>query len=98
MDCIKFVNEDKEVIVMDGTNLRLKAIESGVDIYKGITKLLNCRGNGKCGNCMVEVVEGSENLSPRTPVEEQKLKKKTATYRLACQTFVNGDVAVKTKP
>lgn len=52
MDSIKFVNEDKEVIVMDGTNLRLKAIESGVDIYKAMTKLLNCRGNGKCGNCI----------------------------------------------
>ena len=33
MASIKFFNEGKEVIVMDGTNLRLKAIESGVDIY-----------------------------------------------------------------
>ena len=98
MDKIKFVNENKEIVVMYGTNLRLKAIESGVDIYKGITKLLNCRGNGKCGNCMVDVVAGTENLSPRSSVEEQKLKKKPVTYRLACQTFVNGNVAVKTKP
>ena len=97
MDNIKFVNEGKEVAVMDGTNLRLKAIESGVDIYKGITKLLNCRGNGKCGNCIVEVVAGTENLSPRTSVEEHKLKKKPTNYRLACQTFVNGNMAVKTK-
>jgi ferredoxin len=95
---IQFLNEDKEVITMSDTNLRLKAIESGVDIYKGMTKLLNCRGNGKCGNCIVEVVAGEENLSPRTSVEEQKLKKKPANYRLACQTFVNGNVAVKTKP
>jgi ferredoxin len=98
MNSIKFVNEDTEVIVRDGTNLRLKAIESGVDIYKGIAKLLNCRGNGKCGSCIVEVAAGTQNLSPRTPGEEQKLKKQPATYRLACQTLVNGDVAVKTKP
>jgi len=97
VDKIKFVNENKEIVVMDGTNLRLKAIESGVDIYKGITKLLNCRGNGKCGNCMVDVVAGTENLSPRTPIEEQKLKQKPKSYRLACQTLVNGNVAVKTK-
>lgn len=97
MDKIKFVNEDKEAIVVDDTNLRLKAIESGVDIYKGITKLLNCRGNGKCGNCIVEITAGAENLSPRTPVEEQKLKKKPASERLACQTLVKGNVAVKTK-
>lgn len=83
---------------MDGTNLRLKAMESGVDLYKSMTKLLNCRGNGKCGTCIVEVVAGAENLSSRTSVEEQKLNKKPATYRLACQTLVNGNVAVKTKP
>lgn len=98
MDKIKFVNEDKEVIVLDDTNLRLKAIESGIDIYKGITKLLNCRGNGKYGNCMVEVVAGAENLSPRTAVEEHKLKQKSVTYRLACQTLVKGNTAVRTKP
>jgi len=98
VDRIKFVSEDKEVIVTDSTNLRLKAIESGVDIYKAMTKLLNCRGNGKCGTCIVEVLAGTENLSPRTPVEEQKLKQKPVTYRLACQTQVKGDVVVKTKP
>lgn len=98
MESIKFLNENKEVIVIDDSNLRLKAIESGVDIYKSMTKLLNCRGNGKCGTCMVEVVVGAENLSPRTFVEEQKLKKKPTTYRLACQILVKGNVTVKTKP
>ena len=98
MDKIKFVNEDKEAIVVDDTNLRLKAIENGIDIYKGITKLLNCRGNGKCGTCMVEVTAVAENLSPRTLVEEKKLKKQPINYRLACQTLVKGNVAVKTKP
>ncbi len=39
-----------------------------------------------------------ENLSLRTQVEEQKLKKKPDTYRLACQTIANGPVTVKTKP
>lgn len=98
MASVKFFNEDKEVIAMDDPNLRLKAIESGVDIYKSMTKLLNCRGNGKCGTCIVEVVAGAENLSPRTLVEEQKLKKKPTTYRLACQILVKGNVTVKTKP
>ncbi len=84
--------------MIDDTNLRLKAIESGVDIYKGITKLLNCRGNGKCGTCIVEITAGAENLSPRTLVEKQKLKKKPTSDRLACQTLVKGNVAVKTKP
>lgn len=98
MDKINFVNENKEVIAIDGTNLRLRAIESEIDIYRGITKLLNCRGNGRCGTCMVEVTAGAENLSPRTLVEEKKLKKQPINYRLACQTLVKGNVAVKTKP
>jgi len=36
---------------------------------------MNCGGYGQCGTCIVEVVEGLENLSPRTEVENQKLKK-----------------------
>ncbi len=98
MATIKFVNEQKEAIAAEGSNLRLKALESGVDIYKAMAKLLNCGGNGQCGTCLVEIVEGSEHLSPRTAVEEQKLRKKPDSYRLACQTLVNGDVSVKTKP
>jgi ferredoxin len=40
-----------------------------------------------------------ENLSERTPAEQQKLKKKPDTYRLSCQTIVNGgDVSIITKP
>jgi ferredoxin len=47
---------------------------------------------------VVEIVEGIENLSPRTDFEEKKLRKKPDSYRLACQTVVNGDITVKTKP
>lgn len=98
MACIDFLNEEKEVIVTDGSNLRLEAIDSGVGIYKTINKVLNCHGKGKCGSCMVEITAGGANLSSKTLMEEQKLKKKPVTYRLACQTLVMGNVAVKTKP
>lgn len=98
MGNIKFVKEDKEVIAADGANLRFKAIENGIDIYTFIGKMTNCGGYGQCGTCIVEIVEGTENLSPRTEVEDRKLKKKPANYRLACQTLVNGPVSVKTKP
>lgn len=95
---IKFVNENVEAIAADGANLRLKALENGVDIYKTWGKLTNCVGYGQCGTCVIEVVEGLENLSPRTAFEERKLKNKPATYRLACQALVNGSVSIKTKP
>ncbi|HLP90967.1 MAG TPA: 2Fe-2S iron-sulfur cluster-binding protein [Nostocaceae cyanobacterium] len=98
MGNIKFVKENKEAIAADGANLRLKALENGVDIYKFFGKMTNCGGYGQCGTCVVEIAEGLENLSPRTEVEQRKFKKKPDNYRLACQTLVNGPVSVITKP
>jgi ferredoxin len=98
MGNIKFVNENKEIVVANGANLRLKAIENGIDIYKIWGKMTNCGGYGQCATCIVEVVEGLENLSPRTDVENRKFKNKPDNYRLACQTLVNGPVSIVTKP
>ncbi|MBH8552167.1 (2Fe-2S)-binding protein [Nostocaceae cyanobacterium CENA357] len=98
MGNIKFVKEDKEVVAADGANLRLKAIQNNIDLYTLIGKMTNCGGYGQCGTCVVEIVEGIENLSPRTDVENRKFKKKPDNYRLACQTMVNGPVSVVTKP
>jgi ferredoxin len=95
---IKFLKEGKEVVAADGANLRFKALENGVDIYTTWGKMMNCGGYGQCGTCIVEIVEGMENLSPRTDVENRKLKKKPESYRLACQTLVNGPISVNTKP
>jgi len=95
---IKFVKENREAIAADGANLRLKALENGIDMYKTWGKMTNCGGYGQCGTCIVEIVAGMENLSPRTETEQRKLKKKPENYRLACQTLVNGPVSVKTKP
>jgi ferredoxin len=98
MALIKFVKEDKLVDAADGANLRFKAVENNVDLYTFMGKMMSCGGYGQCGTCIVEVVEGMENLSPRTAVEDRKLKKKPDNYRLACQTMVNGPVSVVTKP
>ena len=98
MTTIKFLKEDKEVVVANGANLRLKAIENRIDLYTLVGKMTNCGGYGQCGTCIVEIVDGMENLSPPTETEKKKLKKKPETYRLACQTLVNGAVSVQTKP
>jgi ferredoxin len=95
---ITFVKENKEVIAADGANLREKALQNKVDIYTLKGKLTNCGGYGQCGTCIVEIVEGIENLSPKTDFERRKLKKKPENYRLACQALVNGPIKVKTKP
>ena len=95
---ITFVKEKKEVVAADGANLREKALQNKIDIYTFKGKLTNCGGYGQCGTCIVAIAEGMENLSERTAFEQRKLKKKPDNYRLACQTVVNGDVSVETKP
>lgn len=95
---IKFVKEDKEVEASFGSNLRFKAQENNIDIYTLMGKLTQCGGYGQCGTCVVDIVSGMQNLSPRTAVEEKMLRKRPSSCRLACQTIVNGDVSVETKP
>lgn len=98
MGNITFVKENQEVVAANGANLRQRALQNNIDIYKLFGKMMNCGGYGQCGCCAVEVVEGTENLSPRTDAENKLLKKKPENYRLACQTLVNGPVSVVTKP
>jgi len=50
----------------------------------------SCGGIGICNRCRVRIVEGSENLTPRTRFETDP------EQRLACQTVVLGDCVVTT--
>jgi ferredoxin len=95
---INFIKEGKAVTVAAGANLRQKAIENGIDIYTFKGKLTNCGGIGQCATCVVNITEGADQLSPRTDFENRRLKKRPESYRLACQTMVNGSVTVETKP
>jgi len=95
---IKFVNENKEIDAAYGANLRFKAQENNIDIYTFMGKLTQCGGYGQCGTCVVDIVEGVQNVSPRSAVEDRMLKKRPSSCRLACQTTVNGPISVVTKP
>ena len=50
----------------------------------------SCGGIGICGRCRVEVLQGSENLTPPTRFEKE------SEQRLACQAVVRGDCTVTT--
>ncbi|PIN20955.1 hypothetical protein CDL12_06350 [Handroanthus impetiginosus] len=72
-----------------GQKLRDIMLDNDIELYGPYARpLLNCGGGGTCGTCIVEVVEGSELLSPRTEKEKEKLKKNPRNWRLACQTTV----------
>lgn len=101
MTIIKFVKENKEIDASLGSNLRFKAQENNIDLYTFVGKLSQCGGYGQCGTCVVDIISGAENLSPRTAVEEKMLRKRPSSCRLACQTIIQGmqgTVSVETKP
>jgi ferredoxin len=98
MPTVEFLNEAKKVECGQYANLRKVALLHGVEVYAGLDKKLNCRGNGLCGTCAMEIVEGADNLSPTTRRERLKLKGRPANYRLSCQCRVMGDVVCITAP
>ncbi len=63
------------------------ALRCGIDISH------ICGGDGACGTCRIEVIEGWNRLSPQTPVETSR--DMSAPYRLACQADIRGDIVVR---
>ena len=104
MPTITFASEKKEIQVQAGANLRAEALRAGVQLYPGVHRFLNCHGLGQCGSCRVLITKGMENVSRKGLLESARLAVSLAyigneqKMRLACQTKVNGDITVETKP
>lgn len=104
MPIVNFVNEKKQIEVPAGSNLRRAAMSAGVDLYPHIHKVLNCRGFSQCGSCRVRILKGMDNTNKPGFCEAARLKFSMAyignedTMRLACQTTVEGDIDVETRP
>ena len=100
MPTVDFYFEKNKVDVGQNANLRGVGLAHGIEIYEFPFNLPlgNCHGLGLCGTCVVEILEGMENLSPRTKAERKKLKGLPESFRLSCQCKVLGDVTVITKP
>jgi len=98
MPTVEFLNAGKKVDCGQYANLRKVALLHDIPVYKGIDETVNCQGNGLCGTCVVEVVEGADHLSPMTRREKLRLKGQAANRRLSCQCQVMGDVTCVTSP
>ena len=100
MPVIRFVREGRDVECYPGENLRQVALREGIELYGLKGKLGNCGGCGQCITCFVDVPEDTAvaALSPRTPTEEQKLRRRPQSWRLACQSLVQGSLLVITRP
>jgi ferredoxin len=79
-----------ETLQIDGeTTLREAAHLLGVDVHD------RCGGMGACCNCIVTVIEGMENVCPKTVIEDAVFYL-DPDDRLSCQCRITGDVVVKT--
>ena len=86
-------NDGKQVATEPGGNLlRISLRDKG-----GIP--FRC-GGGLCGTCRCLIEMGLENTDAIKPKERKHLSEAdvAAGYRMACQTFVNGDVSVSWVP
>jgi ferredoxin len=89
MPSITFQTSGKSIEVEKDANLLRTSIR-----YEGSVPY-KC-GGGLCGTCRVQIVDGHENLSKVMKKEVNKLgqDKIDQGYRLACQTFITGDVTI----
>ena len=86
-------NDNKQVSAPENSNLlRVSLREKGGIPFK-------C-GGGLCGTCRCKIETGIENTDAVKPKERNHLTADdlAAGFRMACQTFVLGDVAVSWVP
>ena len=94
MITITFVtNDNKTISAPPNSNLlRVSLREQGGIPWK-------C-GGGICGTCRCHIDTGLENTDAIKTKERKHLSEAdfAAGYRMACQTFVNGDISVSWQP
>ena len=94
MIAVTFItNENKTVQAPENSNLlRVSLREKGGIPFK-------C-GGGLCGTCKCRIESGLEHTDAIKDKERKHLSEAdfASGYRMACQTFINGDVSVSWQP
>jgi ferredoxin len=88
---IHFQNEQKKVTVGENEN------PSEVMNVTNSPVLFGCR-TGICGTCLVNVLEGADNIVPSSEDEKEILEIMAPDYpnaRLMCQVKLQGDIKVE---
>ena len=57
----------------------------------------SCDGNGVCTTCRVYLLEGEQNVSPKSEIEIEHSNDRgfSANERLCCQTEVSGSIEIR---
>lgn len=86
---VRFDNGAEAVRVPTGTLLSEAAREAGVEIMQP------CGGQGRCGRCALQVVEGDVRRRSTLRLSTEDVQK---GFALACQSVVEGDIRVVVPP
>lgn len=81
----KITRKNKTIEVEDGDKIKEACKKMGISF--------GCE-NGMCGTCMINILEGEENLSELT--EEEDILERDRFHRLACQCRIKkGEVKIE---
>jgi uncharacterized 2Fe-2S/4Fe-4S cluster protein (DUF4445 family) len=87
MPRVTFSDENRSADFPAGKTVLQCAIEMNVELSHV------CGGDGACGTCRIEVVDGWERLTLPTP--DETYKELESPYRHSCQAKLIGNVVVK---
>lgn len=90
MSKIRFIKNNKAIEVVSDKTLMSMLLENNIPVAS------SCHGEGVCGKCKLNILQGAENLSLPTELELILTTKYQLTLgqRISCQTYVNGDVTI----
>jgi len=81
-----------------GSNLRKTLLANGFQVYQDLRSVFNCNANQLCGTCVLDVMEGGDNLTVRSVNEAAAMAANPPSFRLCCNIDVYGDVTVRLRP
>ena len=89
---ITYTGINQEIVLDD-----LNATLLDCSIMNQIPHIHECGGNGQCTTCRIRVMEGHNNLNPRTLKEQEiaRVRKWDPSIRLACQCYAKDDVSIE---
>jgi len=91
MPSIIFLPDNKKILTKENETILEVAQQSNIPLTHV------CKGNARCSTCRIQIVEGIENVSPRTELEEDIAVQMdfSSDIRLACQSKIIGDMTVR---
>jgi len=88
----------QRVYASPGDNLRKVLMNNGFQVYQELRQVFNCNANQLCGTCVLNVVDGNDNLTVKSVNEKRSMAANPPGFRLCCNIDVYGDVVVQLRP